>query len=47
MVLQESCAQPEVTVLHRMGVLVHIEELRDLYQLDMYNPWGTGTLPDR
>ena len=30
-----------------MGVLVHIEELRDLYQLDMYNPWGTGTLPDR
>ena len=25
----------------------HIEELRDLYQLDMYNPWwGTRTLPD-
>ena len=41
------CAQPEVTVLHQMGVLFHIEELRDLYQLDMYNPWGgTRTLPD-
>ena len=47
-VLQESCAQPEVTVLHWMGALVHTQELRDLYQLDMYNPWGGGTrtLPD-
>ena len=37
---QESCAQPEVTTLHRVGALFPVEELRDLYQINMYIHWG-------
>ena len=42
-VLQESCAQPEVTILHLGGGLSSAEELKDI---TMYIPWGgTRTLP--
>ena len=42
-VLQESCAQPEVSILHLGGGLSSAEELKDIV---MCIPWGgTRTLP--
>ena len=42
-VLQESCAQPEVAILHLGGGLSSAEELKDTV---LYVPWGgTRTLP--
>ena len=42
-VLQESCAQPEVAILHLGGGFSSAEELKDIV---IYIPWGgTRTLP--
>lgn len=41
-----ACAQLEATISTWVGALVHIEELRDMYQIVMHIPWGgTRTKP--
>ena len=38
-----ACAQPEIIILHLVGALVPVEELRDMYWIFKYSPLG-GTI---